>query len=286
MKIRANAKINLALDITGRRADGYHLVRMVMQTLELHDSLEIESVGAGEQKIILHTDSSLIEDNEDNLAWKAAKLLIDEFEIKDSTTIKIKKRIPVAAGLAGGSSDAAAVLKAMNELYGLGLTDEELKKRGLKLGADVPYCISGGTMLSEGIGEILSPVDGAMPESGVLLVKIQEGVSTKTVYEAFDGLKDKPHADVDAVLDGLRKKDLGLISENLANVLESVTIPMLPLVGEIKEDMLNAGAVGTLMSGSGPTVFGFFRDEQTLQKAGSYMRDRYRKAEVITSVIA
>ncbi len=285
MKIEAHAKINLALDIVGRRSDGYHLVRMVMQSLKLHDTVEISKFPEAEGLISLYTDSDIVKDDESNLAWKAARLLIDEFGIREKTDIRITKRIPVAAGLAGGSSDAAAVLKGMNAVYDLGLTENELRERGLKLGADVPYCISGGTMLSEGIGEILTKAEGGMPECGVLLVKPRVGVSTKKVYEAFDNLENAPHADVDGVLEALGRKDLVSLSERLSNVLESVTIAKLPVIDEIKRDMKEAGAAGTLMSGSGPTVFALFDNEAKLKEAEAFMKNKYSNEEIIVSGI-
>lgn len=286
MRIEAHAKINLALDIKGRRKDGYHLVRMIMQSLALHDTVEIEESSDSSRQITVHTDSDLVADDEHNLAWKAAKLLIDEFDIKKSVIIRIQKEIPVAAGLAGGSSDAAAVLKGMNSLFDLGLSDEELKKYGVRLGADVPYCIEGGTMLSEGIGEILTRVDGKMPKCGVLLVKTPEGVSTKKVYEAFDSLEKEVHSDVDGVMEALKREDLSLLSKRLSNVLEYVTIPMLPVIDDIKKDMRESGAVGVLMSGSGPTVFGLFDEYSSLSKASAFMKEKYKSAEVISSSIA
>lgn len=285
MKVEAHAKINLALDITGKRPDGYHLVRMVMQSLALHDTIEIEKAANDGRQIVLHSDSELITDDEKNLAWKAAKLLIDEFAITDTIVIRIKKCIPIAAGLAGGSSDAAAVLKGVNKLFSLGLSEKELMERGVRLGADVPYCICGGTMLSEGIGEILTRTEGKMPPCGVLLVKPKEGVSTKKVYQLFDSLENEIHADVDGVLEGLRKEDLAYISDRMSNVLEKVTIPMLPVIDAIKKDMIKAGAIGSLMSGSGPTVFGFFKEKDSLEKTYSLMKENYADAEVIVSCI-
>ncbi|MCR4744594.1 MAG: 4-(cytidine 5'-diphospho)-2-C-methyl-D-erythritol kinase [Lachnospiraceae bacterium] len=285
MKVEAHAKINLALDITGKRPDGYHLVRMVMQSLALHDTIEIEKAANDGRQIVLHSDSELITDDENNLAWKAAKLLIDEFAITDTIVIRIKKCIPIAAGLAGGSSDAAAVLKGVNKLFSLGLSEKELMERGVRLGADVPYCICGGTMLSEGIGEILTRTEGKMPSCGVLLVKPKEGVSTKKVYQLFDSLENEIHADVDGVLEGLRKEDLAYISDRMSNVLEKVTIPMLPVIDAIKKDMIKAGAIGSLMSGSGPTVFGFFKEKDSLEKTYSLMKENYADAEVIVSCI-
>ena len=256
-----------------------------MQSLKLHDTVDIEKSPDGEGLIGLHTDSDLVCDDKSNLAWKAAELLINEFDIRDRTEIRITKRIPVAAGLAGGSSDAAAVLKGMNIVHNLGLSEEELQKRGLRLGADVPYCISGGTMLSEGIGEILTKVEGGMPECGVLLVKPRVGVSTKEVYESFDSLEKETHADVDGVLEALKKKNLSLLSEKLSNVLENVTIEKLPVINEIKKDMKEAGAAGTLMSGSGPTVFALFDNEARLKEAEAFMRNKYLNEEIIVSSI-
>ncbi len=285
MDIKAHAKINLALDIVGRRDDGYHLVRMIMQSLELHDTVSIKKNPSASEvnKITIHTDSDLVEDNEHNLGYKAARIMCDRFDIKDDIDINIVKRIPVAAGLAGGSSDAAAVLKGMNELFELGLSTEDLQDIGLKLGADVPYCIVGHTMLSEGIGEVLTPVPSKLGAAYILLAKPSRGVSTKEVYQKYDSSEHEIHPDVDAVKEAIESGNLPLLAENLGNVLEDVTIPMVSEIKEIKDKMLDLGAVGTLMSGSGPTVFGIFDDKDKIDKAVDVIKESFTDTTVIST---
>ncbi len=285
MDIKAHAKINLALDIVGRRDDGYHLVRMIMQSLELHDTVSIKKNPSASEvnKITIHTDSDLVEDNEHNLGYKAARIMCDRFDIKDDIDINIVKRIPVAAGLAGGSSDAAAVLKGMNELFELGLSTEDLQDIGLKLGADVPYCIVCHTMLSEGIGEILTSVPSKLGAAYILLAKPSRGVSTKEVYQKYDSSEHDDHPDVDAVKEAIESGDLSLLAKNLGNVLEDVTIPMVPEIKKIKDKMLDLGAVGTLMSGSGPTVFGLFDDKDKIEKAVDVINESFTDTTVIST---
>ena len=283
MEVKAHAKINLALDIVGRRDDGYHLVKMIMQSLDLHDTVTITKIPSTEKinNITIHTDSDLVEDNAHNLGYKAAKIMCDRFDIKDNIDIDIVKRIPVAAGLAGGSSDAAAVLKGINDLFALGLSTQELQKIGLELGADVPYCIAGQTMVSAGIGEILTPVDNKLGKMNVLLAKPSRGVSTKEVYQKYDASEHEFHPDVEKLLGALKKGDLDILADNLGNVLEDVTIGMVPVIDDIKRKMLECGAAGTLMSGSGPTVFGIFADEAVMQKAVAVLRESFADTDVI-----
>ena len=287
MEIKAHAKINLALDIVGRREDGYHLVRMIMQSLDLHDTINITKSPSTNDfnKISIHTDSDLVEDNEHNLGYKAAKLLCEKFDIKDNVDISIAKRIPVAAGLAGGSSDAAAVLKGMNELFELGLSIEELKSLGVRLGADVPYCIEAKTMLSEGIGEKLTLIDSKMGECYILLVKPSQGVSTKEVYERYDASEHSEHPDVDKMIAAIETGNMQVLAENLGNVLEDVTIPMVPEIQEIKNTILANGAAGALMSGSGPTVFGIFTDEDNIRKAVDVISKSYADTTIISTAL-
>lgn len=278
--LEAHAKINLGLDIIGRRQDGYHLLRMVMQTLALCDLVRVERL-PGETGIRTSTESSLVPDDERNLAWRAAKLLTDTFSLSDGISVSIEKRIPVAAGLAGGSADAAAVLVGVSREFRLGLTEKELRELGLSLGADVPYCLTGGTLLSEGIGEILTPVLPPFPSCGVLLAKPPEGVSTAEVYRAYDSLEEKPeHPDIDGLAAAIRSGSLSSVCGRLGNVLEAVTIPRLPVIREIKDFLISAGAEGVLMSGSGPTVFGLFPDLRILKRASEGIRLRFPDLEI------
>ena len=269
IQLKALAKINLGLDVLRRREDGYHEVKMIMQTISLHDDLEIRRIQTPE--IQVKTNLYYLPTNENNLVYKAAKLLMDEFGIKEGVAIQLKKRIPVAAGMAGGSTDGAAVLWGMNQMYGLGLSRQELMERGVKLGADVPYCVQRGTALAEGIGERLSVLP-SMPKCTILIAKPGISVSTKFVYENLhaNDLKPEQHPDVDRMIEAMKEKNLDLLCERMGNVLETVTIPAYPVIQEIKEHMMACGAAGAMMSGSGPTVFGIFH---SLVQAKAAMKD-------------
>lgn len=270
ISVKALAKINLGLDVVRRREDGYHEVRMVMQTIHLFDRLEMAKNSSGE--ISITTNLSFLPTNRNNLIYRAAELLREEFQIKDGLTINLHKHIPVAAGMAGGSTDAAAVLYGMNRMFDLGLKREELMERGVKIGADVPYCIMRGTALAEGIGEKLTALP-PMVKCPVLIAKPQISVSTKFVYENLR-LNDKTvHPDIDALVENIRKKDLNAVASEMGNVLETVTIPNYPVIAQIKEHMLEQGAVGAMMSGSGPTVFGLFEDGDTAVAAYEKMKE-------------
>jgi 4-diphosphocytidyl-2-C-methyl-D-erythritol kinase len=258
LEIPAHAKINISLDVLGKREDGYHELRMIMQTLELHDTVCLEAAGEG---ISLECGTRWVPEDCTNTAWKAADLMKRSFGIKDGLRIRIIKRIPVAAGLAGGSSDAAAVLRGMNEMFGLGLGNDELVKMGKQIGADVPYCIEGGTRLAEGIGEILTE----LPSFGgvdTVLVKPGIGVSTPWVYRNLDlsEIKEQDRPDTDLLTEAIRRRDIRTVAENMKNVLELVTMSRYDIIGKAKKRMEGSGAAGSMMSGSGPTVFGLFMD--------------------------
>lgn len=266
---RAYAKINLCLDVTGRLENGYHLVRMIMQSVDLFDVLRFEKT---QGEIVITSSREDLSVGEDNLIYKAAALMKERFGIQGGVKVFLDKRIPMAAGMAGGSSDAACTLKAMNDLYELGLSEEELREIGVKIGADVPYCIMGGTALSEGIGEILTRI-APLPDCVVLLAKPEVGVSTKYVYEQLDSHEIPSHPDVDGMLEALEKGDIEGIARRLSNVLETVTVEKHEIVGQIKRVMLDGGAMGSLMSGSGPTVFGIFEDGEKARQAGETIRE-------------
>ena len=278
MEIKATAKINLGLDVVRKREDGYHDVRMIMQMTGMYDRITLEPK-KGQPGIILRTNLPYIPTNEHNLAYKAAKILMDEFEVTDGLSISLKKFIPVAAGLAGGSTDAAAVLKAVNKIFRLGLNDEQLRERGAKLGADIPYCLMGGTALAEGIGERLTPLPD-MPDCSILLAKPSIGVSTKEVYGALRADEIENHPDIDGMIDAIRDGDLHGITDRLANVLEDVTAPSRPIIGEMEREMERAGALSAIMSGSGPTVFGIFEVESNARKCRDELRRKYPAARV------
>lgn len=282
ISLKALAKINLGLDVVRRREDGYHEVRMIMQTIHLYDRLDIKRTK--EPGIQIQTNLFFLPVNENNLIYKAAKLLMDEFSITDGVSVKLDKRIPVAAGMAGGSTDAAAMLIGVNRLFSLGLTKRELMERGVQIGADVPYCIMRGTALAEGIGEALSPLP-PMVKCPVLIAKPSISVSTKFVYQNLKLDDTTIHPDIDRLIDDIKAKNLHDIAAHMGNVLETVTIPNYPVIDEIKKHMLSNGAVGAMMSGSGPTVFGLFDDEDTAKKAYKAMRSSHLARQVyLTSV--
>ncbi len=269
ISVKALAKINLGLDVVRRREDGYHEVRMVMQTIHLFDRLQIVRNTSG--NITMSTNLAFLPTNENNLVYKAAKLLKDEFQIKDGIDVKLHKHIPVAAGMAGGSTDAAAVLYGMNRIFGLGLSREDLMQRGVKLGADVPYCVMRGTALAEGIGEELTALP-PMVKCPVLIAKPQISVSTRFVYENLKLNEQTVHPDIDRLVSDIKAKDLHAIAADMGNVLETVTIPNYPIIAEIKEHMMEHGAINSMMSGSGPTVFGLFENEDVAAAAYDAMR--------------
>lgn len=277
IKLKALGKINLGLDVLGRRPNGYHDVRMVMQTVYLYDQILLEKTD--KEGISLETNLFYLPVNENNLAYRAAKMLIDEFAIKEGVHISLEKHIPVAAGMAGGSSNAAAVLYGMNRLFQLGLTDQELMDRSVQLGADVPYCIMRGTVLAEGIGEKLTPLP-AMPKCHVLLAKPPISVSTQKVYEELDAQEVTKHPDIDGILLGLQTGDLEKITSSMGNVLENVTITEYPQIERIKDVMKEEGALNAMMSGSGPTVFGIYDDKMLARRAAARIREEQLAKQV------
>lgn len=272
IQMKALAKVNLGLDVIRRREDGYHEVKMIMQTVRLYDRIILEKT---QQGISMETNLSFLPVNEQNIAYRAAKMLMDEFHIQGGLHIKIDKHIPVAAGMAGGSTDGAAVLYGVNKIFELGLTKRQLMERGVKLGADVPYCIMRGTVLSEGIGEILTPVS-SLPDCHILIAKPPVSVSTKHVYENLKLDKIEKHPDIDGMVEALRIEDLHGVTQRMENVLETVTIPEHPEIQQIKDLMIKEGALNALMSGSGPTVFGIFDDREKGMRA----RDLLRKSSL------
>lgn len=282
MRLRALAKINLGLDVIRKREDGYHEVRMIMQTINMYDQLEIDI--KEEPGISITTNLPFIPTNENNLVYKAAKLLMDEFHIEKGITVELQKFIPVAAGMAGGSSDAAATMIGMNRLFGLGLTVRQLMERSVSIGADVPYCLLRGTALAEGIGEKLRPLPPC-PNCYVLIGKPSISVSTKFVYEKLDAGNIEKHPDIDRILEGLQWHNLNKISENMGNVLESVTIPAYPIIEEIKNHMKEHGAVNAMMSGSGPTVFGLFDDKMVAERACEALRESHLARTVFLTTV-
>lgn len=282
MELKALAKINLGLDVLGRRENGYHDVRMIMQSVYLYDEVKLDQ--SEEPGIRVRTNLGFLPTGEGNIAYKAAQMLTEEFGIGPGIDISLNKHIPVAAGLAGGSADAAAVLFGLNRMFGLKLSQEELMERGVKLGADVPYCIMRGTVLAEGIGEELTVLP-AMPKCTVLIAKPPVSVSTKVVYEALDAREITEHPDIDGIIDGLKEGNLKRIASSMGNVLESVTIPMHPVIEQIKDEMKAAGALNAMMSGSGPTVFGLFENRAAARDAQRRIREKSLTRQVyVTSI--
>lgn len=282
LELKALGKINLGLDVLGRRENGYHDVRMVMQTVYLYDRIIMKK--SKTPGIRLETNLYYLPVNENNLAYQAAQMLMDEFHIEEGVSIQLDKHIPVAAGMAGGSSNAAAVLFGMNRMFSLGLSQKELMERGVKLGADVPYCIMRGTVLAEGIGEILTPLS-PMPKCYVLIAKPAISVSTKMVYEKLDSHEIEDHPDIDGILAGLKAGDLKKVAGSMGNVLERVTVDVYPVIDQIKKMMIKEGALNAMMSGSGPTVFGIFEEKATARKAADAIRDaRLTKQVYVTNI--
>jgi len=277
LSLKAMGKINLGLDVLGRRDNGYHDVRMIMQSVQIYDRILLSKTD--ENGIKLVTNRSYLPTDESNLAYKAAKLLMDEFELEGGLTIDLKKFLPVAAGMAGGSTDAAAVLVGMNRMYKLGLNQEQLMSRGVTLGADIPFCIMRGTVLSEGIGEILTPLPAA-PKCHVLIAKPGVSVSTKYVYEQIDSHEIEHHPDLDGMIQAIKDQDLKGLSLLMENVLEKVTKEQHPIIGDIEAFMLERGALGAVMSGSGPTVFGLFDSEKSARTAYEQLKDAHMAKQV------
>ena len=275
IRLNAMAKINLGLDVTGKRPDGYHELRMVMQMINLYDKIEIIKLETPE--IIVETNLSFLPVNENNIVYKAAQLLMNKFHLTQGVRIVLEKHIPVAAGMAGGSSDAATVLYGMNKLFLLGMTKNQMMEEGVKLGADVPYCVLRTTALSEGIGEILTTLP-PMPKCHIVIAKPGISVSTKAVFGKLRVNEIEKHPDIDGIVKAIKAGSLTDIASRLGNTLEEVTIKDYPVIAQIKEDMIAQGALGALMIGSGPTVFGIFDDEKkaknayTVLKAGTQAR--------------
>jgi 4-diphosphocytidyl-2-C-methyl-D-erythritol kinase len=275
ISVKCPAKINLSLDVVGKRPDGYHLVRMIMQSIGLFDNIRVSKNNGG----INLTCSKPLPLNEGNIAYRAAKLMLESFSLDGGVDIFIEKNIPIAAGLAGGSTDAAGVIKAMNEIYKLGLTTKEMMETGLKLGADVPFCIMGGTALAEGIGEVLTPLPSV--DAWCLIAKPPVGVSTKEVYGRLKLDEISRHPDTSRVIEYINKKNIEGISESMVNVLEGVTIKKHPIIFEIKNIMMDFHALGSLMSGSGPTVFGIFKDKSLAETCYHRLKDYLKEVYLV-----
>lgn len=271
IRLKARAKINLGLDVLGKRPDGYHDVRMVMQTVGIYDRIIITKIPQDEIRIV--SNLSYLPLNENNLIYKAYMLLKEEYGFKGGVEVDLNKFIPVSAGMAGGSTDAASTLFGINRLYELGIPVRKLMEIGLKIGADVPYCIMRGTALAEGIGEKLKRLS-PMPHTWILVAKPPINVSTKLVYESLDMSEVIEHPDIDGIIDSINRCDVLGVAAKMGNVLEQVTIPLYPVIDVIKKDMMEHGAVNAMMSGSGPTVFGIFPDEKTALDCQAFLKQK------------
>lgn len=280
MKIKAYAKINIALDVVGKRDDGYHLLKMIMQTVDLYDILELEKCDSG---INLKCNKHYVPTDEKNLAYKAAKLFMETYSIDSGVNINIIKNIPVSAGLAGGSTDAAAVFKMMNTMFNINASDEELEQLALKIGADVPYCINGGTALCEGIGEKITKLK-LFKDKIVVLVKPPFGVSTKEVYKSFDLSRVVFHPKTDEIINAMNNDDLYFVANNMKNLLENVTLKKHKVISNIKSEMKEYGAISSMMSGSGPTVFAFFDDMLSAQRCYDEMSKKFKDVFITRTI--
>ena len=271
ISLKARAKINLGLDVLGKREDGYHEVRMVMQTIGIYDRLILTKIP--EEEIRITSNLAFLPVNENNLIYKAIKLLKDEYHFPGGVSVDLNKFIPVAAGMAGGSTDAASTMFGVNRLFGLNLSMGKMMELGVRLGADVPYCVMRGTALAEGIGEKLTRIT-PVPHMWILIAKPQINVSTRLVYEQLDMGGIQKHPDIDGIIRAIEAQDVVRIAQSMGNVLENVTVPLYPVIETIKQDMLSHGAINAMMSGSGPTVFGIFPDEQTTLACQAFLKKK------------
>lgn len=280
MKLKAYAKINLFLDVIDKRGDGYHNLKMIMQTVDLWDEVDVEKINNG---IELVCDNFSLPTDKRNIAYKAAELFINTYNINSGIRIKIKKNIPIQAGLAGGSTDGAAVIKILNVIFNKNLSEEEMISLGKKIGADVPFCIVGGTARCEGIGEIIKPLK-PLRDCILVLIKPDFGVSTKEVFNKIDN-KNYVHPQIDKIIEAINEDNLNKIGSNLSNVLEQVTIEQNPIIADIKEMIKLSGSLGTLMSGSGPTVYGIFDDLYKAENCYNEARKKYDQVFLTKTII-
>ena len=283
IRLKARAKINLTLDVTGKREDGYHLLETIMQTVVLYDGIYMKKLEKPEIK--LKTNLHWLPTDERNLAWKAANLMRETYGIEEGVFIEIDKRIPVAAGLAGGSTDCAAVLVGMNRLFDLHLSQKKLEELAGKLGSDIPYCVRRGTVLCEGVGEIMTDVEHPCPDCHVVLAKLPVSVSTVSVYKGLKWDQVEEHPDTEAMLKAMEEKDVAKMGELLCNVLETVTIEMHPTIAKIKNRLMELGAEGALMSGSGPTVFALFKERDKARKAAAQVKKEFELKDSVATRI-
>lgn len=280
VNLKSRAKINLSIDVLGKRNDGYHIVEMIMQTIDLYDYIKINDIDTN--KINIKSNNEDIPLNEDNIVYKAAKIIKEKFNIDKGLDIYIQKNIPIAAGMAGGSSNAAAILVGLNEMWNLNIDEQNLMDIGLKLGADVPFCISGGAALAQGIGEKLTKIK-SLNGTYILVCKPDIFVSTAEVYKNLDMKKVYKRPDNKLLVSCLENQEIKLLAKNMVNVLESVTSNNYEDINEIKDIMIDYGALGSMMSGSGPTVFGLFDEYEKAVYASEYLKKQYDQTYLVGS---
>lgn len=282
ISLRCLAKINMTLDVVGKRPNGYHDLSMIMQTVNLYDIINIRKMRA--KGIKLRTNLRWLPSDERNIVYQAVQLFKESYDIKTGISIELKKRIPVAAGLAGGSSNAAAALIGMDHLFQTRLKQKELMDLGLTLGADVPFCILGGTALAEGIGEILTPLP-PMPDCYVLIAKPKINISTPEVFGELDLSKIDKHPDNDRVIEAIKQDNINEVARHMYNVLENITGKKHPVIKTIKKTMLEYGAEGAIMSGSGPTVFGIYHSKEQARKTAYQLRLEYLVGDIFITTM-
>lgn len=280
MKTKAYGKINIALDIIGKRQNGYHELRMIMQTVDIFDELEFRKSEPG---IHITSNKSFVPTDSKNLVYKAIELFCDTYNVEKAIAVHIEKNIPVEAGMAGGSTDAAAALRVMRDIYKPEISDNELMELGVKIGADVPYCIKGGTALCEGIGEVITELK-PFKDKLLVVVKPNFGVSTVATYKGFKLEEVKTHPNVEELISAMERDDLKYVADNMMNLLELVTIKEHGEISDIKQFMCAEGALGSMMSGSGPTVFGFFEDPKKASRCAEKLKEKYNEVFVTTTI--
>ena len=281
IQLKSRAKINLSIDVLGKREDGYHLVEMIMQTIDLFDKIKIFYLK--EYTIIIESNSLDIPLDSTNIVYKAADLIKKQYNIKEGVKIIIEKNIPIAAGMAGGSSNAAAVLVGLNQLWQLKLSENKLKELGLKLGADVPFCIGGQTALAENIGEKLTKIDGLSENIFILVCKPELFVSTKEIYEEIDSKIIEKRPNNKLLIQLLKENKIQQIADNMYNVLEEVTRERYPVIEEIEKIMMENDALGSMMSGSGPTVFGLYRNREDAENCKNKLLKKFSQVYIVKS---
>lgn len=277
--LKARAKINLTLDVIGKRDNGYHDVEMIMQQIDLYDLVSVECIEASEGIVLTCSDSFLPVDST-NIAYRAAALMKERHQLKCGFRIHIDKNIPVAAGLAGGSTNAAAVIRAINDVCGLSLDLEAMKTLGFELGADVPFCIQGGCAIARGLGEVLEPIKG-LSHAFIVLIKPNFGVSTKEIYQNLNWETIEEHPNTSAMVSALAEDNRYLVNHLLCNVLETVTFSRYPKVKSLKQFVKRYGADGVLMSGSGPTIFAIYKNYERAKHAVKSLKKHYPQTYLV-----